>query len=94
MVWRENSKVTCKNNNPTGFTQKHVHQFTKVLMYQFVVDSFVGRKYERRRKKGAGAGTAPALQDGAQQPHGSSTSGPSNVWSGHVILIRELILFN
>ena len=44
-----------------------------------VVDSFVGRKYERRRKKGAGAGTAPALQDGAQQPHGSSTSGPSNV---------------
>jgi len=44
-----------------------------------VVDSFVGRKYERRRKKGAGAGTALALQDGAQQPHGSSTSGPSNV---------------
>jgi len=32
-----------------------------------VVDSFVGRKYERRRKKGAGAGTAPALQDGGLQ---------------------------
>ena len=53
--------------------------FSKTLGTERVVDSFVGRKYERRRKKGAGAGTAPALQDGAQQPHGSSTSCPSNV---------------
>ena len=52
--------------------------FSKTLGTERVVDSFVGRKYERR-KKGAGAGTAPALQDGAQKPHGSSTLGPSNV---------------